>query len=66
MVSPFYLLLFACANLLLVAISKIIKSAKQSILVFDNYIDETVLVQLSKREKGVGVVIFTQKILQNS
>ena len=47
-------------------ISKIIKSVKKSILVFDNYIDETVLVQLSKREKGVGVVIFTQKILQNS
>lgn len=43
-------------------VSKIIKSAKKSILLFDNYIDETVLVQLSKREKGVGVVIYTKEI----
>lgn len=41
-------------------VSKIIKSAKKSILLFDNYIDETVLIQLSKREKGVGVVIYTK------
>lgn len=43
-------------------VSKIIKSAKKLILLFDNYIDETVLVQLSKREKGVGVVIYTKDI----
>jgi len=36
------------------------KSAKKSILLFDNYIDETVLLQLSKREKGVKVVIYTK------
>jgi len=41
-------------------VSKIIKSAKKSILLFDNYIDETVLIQLSKREKGVRVVIYTK------
>ena len=45
-----------------VFISKIIKSAKKSILLFDNYIDETVLVQLSKREKGVSVIIYTKDI----
>jgi hypothetical protein len=43
-------------------VSKIIRSAKKSILLFDNYIDETVLLQLSKREKGVSVVIYTKDI----
>lgn len=43
-------------------VSKIIKSAKKSILLFDNYIDETVLIQLSKREKGVNVVIYMKEI----
>lgn len=45
-----------------VFVSKIIKSAKESILLFDNYIDETVLIQLSKRVKGVNVVIYTKEI----
>lgn len=44
-----------------VFVAKIIKSAKKSILLFDNYIDETVLLQLSKREKGVNVVIYTKE-----
>ena len=43
-----------------VFVAKIMKSAKKSILLFDNYIDETVLLQLSKREKGVKVVIYTK------
>ena len=43
-------------------VSKLIKSAKQSILLFDNYIDETVLIQLSKREKEVKVVLYTKAI----
>lgn len=43
-------------------VSKLIKSAKKSILLFDNYIDETVLIQLSKREKEVNVVIYTKDI----
>lgn len=43
-----------------VFVAKIIKSAKKSILLLDNYIDETVLLQLSKREKGVNVVIYTK------
>jgi Virulence protein RhuM family len=43
-------------------VSKIIRSAKKSILLFDNYIDETVLLQLSKREKGVSAIIYTKDI----
>ena len=45
-----------------VLISKIIKSANQSIFLFDNYIDETVLTQLSKKNKGVTVKIFIKNI----
>lgn len=43
-------------------VSKLIKSAKYSIILFDNYIDETVLLQLSKREKGVAAIIYTKDI----
>ncbi len=45
-----------------VLISKIIKSAHDSILLFDNYIDETVLTQLAKKNKGVSVKIYTKSI----
>lgn len=45
-----------------VLISKIIKSANQSIFLFDNYIDETVLTQLSKKNKGVTVKIYIKNI----
>ncbi|MEY4011040.1 MAG: hypothetical protein RIT22_164 [Bacteroidota bacterium] len=45
-----------------VLISKIIKSAHYSILLFDNYIDETVLTQLGKKNKGVSVKIYTKSI----
>jgi hypothetical protein len=45
-----------------VLISKIIKSAHYSILLFDNYIDETVLTQLAKKNKGVSVKIYTKSI----
>jgi hypothetical protein len=43
-------------------VSKLIKSAKKSIVLLDNYIDETVLIQFSKREKGVNVIIYTKRI----
>lgn len=43
-------------------VSKLIKSAKYSILLFDNYIDETVFIQLSKRQKGVTAIVFTKNI----
>lgn len=43
-------------------VSKLIKSAKKSIFLLDNYIDETVLIHLSKREKGVSAIIYTKCI----
>lgn len=43
-------------------VSKLIKSAKYSILLFDNYIDETVFIQLSKKQKGVTAIIYTKNI----
>lgn len=43
-------------------ISKIIRSAKKEIILIDNYIDESVLIHLSKRTANVEAVIYTQKI----
>lgn len=45
-----------------VFISKIIKSAHYSILLFDNYIDQTVLIQLANKNKGVAVKVYTKSI----
>lgn len=42
----------------------IIKAAKTSIILIDNYIDETVLTLLSKRNANVTATIYTQKISQ--
>jgi len=44
--------------------SQIIKSAKKSIVLIDNYIDETVLTLLSKRKKGVDACIYSANITQ--
>ena len=44
--------------------SKIIKSAKKSIIVIDNYIDESVLMLLSKRETKVKTTVYTDKITE--
>jgi hypothetical protein len=43
-------------------VSKLVKSAQKSIALLDNYIDETVLMLLSKRSKGVNVTIYTKSI----
>lgn len=43
-------------------VSKLIKSAKTAIVLVDNYIDESVLTLLSKREKGINVIIYTKNI----
>lgn len=43
-------------------VSRIIKSAKKTITLLDNYIDESVLTLLSKRNKGVRVTIYTKSI----
>jgi len=45
-----------------VLVSKIIRSAKKSIIIIDNYIDDTVLTLLTKRKKSVTVKIFTKTI----
>ena len=44
--------------------SKLIKSAVKSIILIDNYLDESVLMLLSKREPHVKATIFTSKINQ--
>jgi hypothetical protein len=40
----------------------IVKSAKKSIVLIDNYVDESLLMLLSKRAKGVNTTIYTSKI----
>jgi prophage antirepressor-like protein len=42
--------------------SKLVKSAKNRIVLIDNYVDESVLVLLSKRKKAVSAIIYTTKI----
>ncbi|MCL2183319.1 MAG: virulence RhuM family protein [Chitinispirillia bacterium] len=42
--------------------NKIIKSAKQSIVLIDNYIDESVLTVLAKKAKNVNVTLLTKDI----
>jgi hypothetical protein len=44
-------------------VSGLIKSASKSIVLIDNYIDESVLLLLSKRGKGVKARVYTEKIL---
>jgi hypothetical protein len=43
-------------------ISNIIRSAQNSIILIDNYIDDSVLTQLDKRDKTVSAVIYTQQV----
>lgn len=40
----------------------LIKSSRQSLILIDNYVDETVLTLLSKREQGVTATIYTSKV----
>lgn len=40
----------------------LIKTARKSLLLIDNYVDESVLLMLSKRNPGVSPTIYTQKI----
>lgn len=42
----------------------LVKSARRSIVLIDNYVDETVLLMLSKRSVGVSGTIYTQRITQ--
>lgn len=42
----------------------LVKSARCSIVLIDNYVDETVLLMLSKRSIGISATIYTQRITQ--
>lgn len=45
-----------------VFVSELIKTAKKSIILIDNYIDDSVLTLFSKRNNNVKAVIYTQKL----
>ncbi len=45
-----------------VFVAELIKKAKSSIILVDNYVDETVLTLLSKRNKNVSATIYTKTI----
>ena len=45
-----------------VQIVNLIKQAKQSIILIDNYIDETTLTMLSKRDASVSATIYTRQL----
>lgn len=40
----------------------LIKSAQKSLVLIDNYVDESVLLMLSKRNPGVSATVYTQRI----
>ncbi len=44
--------------------SELLQRANQSIVLIDNYIDHTVLLQLSKRPPGVSATIYTERIAE--
>ena len=43
-------------------VAEMVRNAKRRIVLIDNYIDDTILTILSKREAGVEAVIYTGKI----
>jgi len=43
-------------------VTDIIRTAQRSIILIDNYVDDTVLTHLTKRNDGVKVIIFTKAI----
>ena len=45
-----------------IQITKLIKQAKRSIVLVDNYIDESTLLMLSKRDTGVTATIYTRQL----
>lgn len=45
-------------------VTNLIRSAKRQLILIDNYIDESVIVMLSKRSKGVTAEIYTERISQ--
>jgi hypothetical protein len=45
-------------------VSDLVRSAKNRIILFDNYVDDTVLTLLDKRDNGVSAHIYTRNITQ--
>jgi hypothetical protein len=45
-------------------VSKLVKSAKKSIVLIDAYMDETTLLMLAKKNKSVKAIIYTSKITE--
>ncbi len=43
-------------------VSDLVRSAKESIVLFDNYVDDTVLTMLDKRGENVSATIFTKAV----
>lgn len=43
-------------------LSNLIKQAKSSIILIDNYVDETILELFTKRKKGIPLLIYTKQI----
>lgn len=43
-------------------VSDLIRKAKRSVVLFDNYVDDTVLTLLDKREEGVSATIYTRNV----
>ncbi len=43
-------------------VADVVRSARKSIILIDNYIDDTVLTLFSKRKKGVDVVIYSKNV----
>ena len=43
-------------------LSDLIRSAERSLIIIDNYLDDSVLTALTKRKKGVRVMLFTKQI----
>ena len=46
-------------------VADLIRSANKSLILIDNYIDDTVFTLLNKRKKGVSCVCYTQSITKN-
>jgi TPP-dependent 2-oxoacid decarboxylase len=45
-----------------VFVNDLLRTAKRSLVLIDNYVDDSVLVQLAKRREGVSAAIFTKRI----
>lgn len=43
-------------------VADIVRSAKKSVILLDNYVDDSVLLLLAKRDKGISATIYTKSI----